>query len=93
MIHDLIEALHEAIEHSQGKVVLETHTYHAPDIQKLRTQYHLTQADFAQLFGISIRTLQQWEQGRRHPQGPAQVLLNLIARKPDVIYEVLHRKP
>ena len=55
----------------------------------IRQEQTLSQEEFADLFGVSIRTLQQWEQGRRQPQGPARVLLKVIAHNPKVVQEAL----
>lgn len=61
----------------------------APDVAKIRAEYDLSQAQFAALLGISIRTLQNWEQGRRSPQGPAQVLLRVAARHPEAVLDAV----
>ncbi len=45
----------------------------------------LSQAQFAKLIGVSVRTLQEWEQGRKKPSGPAEVLLRIVARDPGVV--------
>jgi addiction module HigA family antidote len=50
----------------------------------LRARYGLSQAEFARLLGISVRTLQQWEQGTRKPTGPALTLLRVVADHPEV---------
>jgi len=60
-------------------------TLQAGDLAALRTFLSLTQAQFAQRIGISIDTLQNWEQDRRQPDGPARALLRLIARHPRLI--------
>lgn len=44
-----------------------------------------SQAQFAKLIGVSLRTLQEWEQGRKRPSGPAAALLRLVARDPEVV--------
>ena len=59
------------------------------DIAALRRFVGLTQAQFAQAMGISIHTLRNWEQGRRHPDGPAIALLRIAARHPRIIRENL----
>jgi len=56
-----------------------------PDVAAIREEYGLSQAKFAALLGISVRTLQNWEQGRRRPQGPARVLLRVAARYPRAV--------
>jgi putative transcriptional regulator len=59
------------------------------DISALRRFVGLTQAQFAQAMGISVHTLRNWEQGRRHPDGPAIALLRIAARHPRIIRENL----
>jgi putative transcriptional regulator len=61
----------------------------APDVKKIREQYQLSQSEFAALLGVSIKTLQNWEQGRRSPHGAARVLLHVAARHPTVVWEVV----
>lgn len=53
--------------------------------QVARAGTGLSQAQFAKLMGVSIRTLQEWEQGRKRPSGPASVLLRIVARDPQVV--------
>jgi putative transcriptional regulator len=52
-----------------------------------RTRLRLSQIKFAQLLGISVKTLHNWEQGRRKPTGAARVLLRVAARHPEVVLE------
>lgn len=59
------------------------------DISALRRFVGLTQAQFAEAMGISVHTLRNWEQGRRHPEGPAIGLLRIAARHPRIIRENL----
>ena len=49
----------------------------------------LSQSEFAKLLGVSLRTLQEWEQGRRAPSGAAKSLITIAIKKPDVIKELL----
>ena len=56
-------------------------------VVRARENSGLTQAEFAQLLGVSIRTLQDWEQGRRKPSGAAQSLLLIAEKKPKVLKE------
>ena len=58
------------------------------DIVKVRGKLGLSQSKFADVLGISADTLQNWEQGRRTPTGPARVLLKIAARHPEVLLEV-----
>jgi DNA-binding transcriptional regulator YiaG len=57
------------------------------DVVALRRFVGLTQAQFAEAIGISVHTLRNWEQGRRHPDGPAIALLRIAARHPRIIRE------
>ena len=59
------------------------------DVSALRRFVGLTQAQFARAMGISVHTLRNWEQGRRHPDGPAIALLRIAARHPRIIRENL----
>jgi putative transcriptional regulator len=58
------------------------------DIVKVRGKLGLSQTKFADVLGISADTLQNWEQGRRQPTGPARVLLKIAVRYPKVLLEV-----
>ena len=60
-----------------------------PDVAAIRDEYGLSQTKFAALLGISVRTLQNWEQGRRHPQGPAKVLLRVAAKHPRAVLDAV----
>ena len=57
----------------------------APDVAALRARFKLSQAKFAKLLGISVDTLQNWEQRRRRPEGPAKVLLRVVATHPEAL--------
>lgn len=61
----------------------------APDVKKIRSNYKLSQNEFAALMGISVKTLRNWEQGRRVPEGAARVLLQVAAKHPEVIWDVV----
>ncbi len=60
-----------------------------PDVKLIRKSYNLSQSQFAALLGISIKTLQNWEQGRRSPRGPARVLLQVAAKHPEAVWDVV----
>ena len=63
----------------------------SPDVAALRAHFKLSQAKFAALLGISVDTLQNWEQRRRQPDGPARVLLRVAAAHPDILLSVTKR--
>ena len=60
-----------------------------PDIKAIRQKLGLSQAAFARRFGFSIRTVQQWEQGRAIPDRPARILLKVIERSPRTVEQAL----
>ena len=61
-----------------------------PDIKMVREKLHVSQKEFAMMIGVSTRTLQNWEQGRRKPVGPANALLKIASKNPKAVLEALH---
>jgi len=59
------------------------------DIKKIRHKLAKSQAEFAMMIGVSISTLQNWEQGRRQPEGPARALLKIAAENPEAVDKAL----
>jgi putative transcriptional regulator len=60
-------------------------------VRVIREQTSLSQAEFAQLIGVSVKTLQNWEQDRRRPTGPAAALLRIIEHDPALAVKAIHR--
>ncbi|HZY58920.1 MAG TPA: helix-turn-helix domain-containing protein [Candidatus Binataceae bacterium] len=60
-----------------------------PDVKAIRGKLGLSQAGFARRFGFSVRTVQQWEQGRAIPDRPARILLRVIEAAPKVVEQAL----
>ena len=60
------------------------------DVKALRERIGLTQAEFSTMIGVSIKTLQNWEQGRREPEGPAKALLRVVEKEPQAVLKALH---
>lgn len=60
------------------------------EVKAIREKLGMSQAQFAALMGISKRTLENWEQGKRHPTGSAKALLTVVAKKPEAVLEALH---
>ena len=60
-----------------------------PPVAETRARVGLSQSKFAQLLGVSVRTLQEWEQGRRAPSGPARTLLAIAYKNPRVLLDVV----
>ena len=59
------------------------------DVRKLRGRMKLSQTQFAARFGFSLDSIQNWEQGHRRPEGPARVLLAVIAKNPKAVEEAI----
>jgi putative transcriptional regulator len=66
--------------------------YAGPNVKEVRTKLGLSQEAFSKRFGISLRTLQQWEQERRAPDGQAALLLSVIERAPGIVASVVRSK-
>ena len=62
------------------------------DVSAIRSKLGMTQEVFAKTFALSVDTVRDWEQGRRHPHGPARVLLTVIAKRPDAVKEALEHE-
>jgi putative transcriptional regulator len=77
---EILESV-RAIKRGEGKRV----EIAEPDARTAREKSGLTQAAFAALLGVSLRTLQDWEQGRRKPRGPARSLLRVAERHPEAL--------
>lgn len=63
------------------------------EVRALREQFGLSQDKFANLVGISVGTLRNWEQGRRKPEGPARVLLQIASRHPEALLDIEREQP
>jgi putative transcriptional regulator len=86
---EILEGVREIEAFKAGKVELKTRKLSEPSSPKeIREQLALSQAAFAALMGVSVRTIQDWEQGRREPTGPAKSLLRIAEQHPEVFLEV-----
>ena len=82
----LLSSVKEAKDIMQGKKEPSRRFYiDEPNAKEIRQKLHLTQNQFASLMNISIHTLRNWEQGRRNPEGPAKVLLNIVNNYPEML--------
>ena len=79
---EILRGLREIKRGEHGRVV------NVPDIAAIREKTGLSQARFAQLLGVSVRTLQDWEQRRRAPSGAARTLLIVADKNPRALLEV-----
>lgn len=88
---ELIASIEEAGKIQRGeKKASRMHEYPEPDVKAIRENVGFSQSRFAALLGVNIRTLQNWEQGHRHPTGPARVLLRLVQTDPASVFKNLH---
>jgi putative transcriptional regulator len=87
---ELTQSLREArkIRHGEMKPSRVFNVDPQNDIVKVRGKLGLSQSKFAAVLGISTATLQNWEQGRREPTGPAKVLLRIALRHPKILLEI-----
>ena len=87
---EIIEGLEEAIDFAKGrKTGAKAHALTLEDIVSVRKKTRLSQSKFADLFGISVSTLRNWEQGRRYPQGASLTLLRVIKNNPQAVFKAL----
>ena len=84
-----LEILKGIREIKRGKVGRVTSV---PSFSSIREKTGLSQAEFARSIGVAVGTLRGWEQGRRTPNGPARVLLALIAKRPSIVIEELRSR-
>lgn len=87
---ELLESISQMKAGQIGRVSVVTRTGEVIEspVAKARIASRLSQSQFAQLLGISVRTLQEWEQGRRQPSGAAKTLLRVAEKHPDILQEL-----
>lgn len=87
----LCESIRQAGEIRRGvRKPSRTFVVENPDPKAIRERLGLSQSRFASIIGVSVRTLQNWEQGRREPEGPAKALLRVVDREPQAVLHALH---
>ena len=91
LFDDLVQSLKEAKAIARGEVPASRRIeVKSPDVKAVREQIGLSQSEFARLMRVSIKTLQNWEQSRRRPTGPAAALLKIVLTAPDVALKALN---
>lgn len=91
LFDDLVQSLKEAKAIARGEMPASRRIeVTPPDVKAIREQIGLSQSEFARLMRVSIKTLQNWEQHRRNPTGPAAALLKIVRTSPDVALKALH---
>ena len=91
---EILTGIQEIKEWQQGKKKLKVTQLALPearDVAKIRKKLNLDQEDFADLMGVSVKTLQNWEQKRREPQGAAKSLLCVAEKDPSAVLKALPR--
>lgn len=84
-----VAGLAEIKAHKEGKMDLRKRTFQPPaPANEIRAKLQLSQTAFAGLMGVSLRTLQDWEQGRRQPAGAACMLLRIAQQHPEILLEL-----
>ena len=79
---EILDGLREIKSGGYGRI------FNVPDVSSIREKTGLSQSRFAALLGVSVRTLQDWEQGRRAPSGAARTLLMVADRNPRALLDV-----
>jgi putative transcriptional regulator len=79
---EILEGLRQLKRGEHGRIV------NVPSVATVREKTGLSQSRFAELLGVSVRTLQEWEQGRRAPSGAARTLLLIAAKNPRALLDV-----
>jgi putative transcriptional regulator len=91
LFKDLLQGIREMKAYERGEEVpgVRVTRIEQPDPARVRSELDLSQSEFAALLGISLRTLQNWEQGHRRPSGPALQLLRVVAKHPDAVLDAV----
>ena len=86
---EILEGIREIKAYKAGQLELRTRELTEPSTPKeIRRQLGLSQSAFAGLMGVSLRTVQEWEQGKRKPSGPAKSLLRIAEQHPEVLVKM-----
>ncbi len=90
-LNELLQGIREAGAYLRGAkhVATRVDLIEPDSVAVVRAKLKLSQGEFARLLGISVNTLQNWEQGRRKPSGAARVLLKVAARHPEAVLEAV----
>ena len=90
LFDDLLESVREAGAIMRGEMAPSRVFEYTPlDIKAIRGKLNKSQREFALMIGVSTSTLQNWEQGRRTPQGPARALLKVAEKNPQAVADAL----
>lgn len=90
--NDLLDAAKEMVAIKRGEITPSperVHRFEIPNVKEIREKLGLSQSIFSSKFGLELRTLQDWESGRRNPTGPAVTLLKVIAKNPEAVSQAV----
>jgi len=91
LFDDLTQSLKEAAAIRKGTAApSRTYEMEQTDVKAVREGIGLSQSEFARLMRVSVKTLQNWEQHRRYPTGPAVALLKIVSAAPEAVLRTLH---
>jgi len=90
LFNELVESIREAGKIHRGEAPPSRQFIFEPqDVKKIRAKLQKSQSEFARMIGVSVATLQNWEQGRRQPEGPARALLVVASKAPQTVARAL----
>ena len=90
LFDDLVASIKEAGRIHRGEAKpSRSFVFEPEDVRQIREKLHKSQSEFARMIGVSVATLQNWEQGRRQPEGPARALLVVASKAPKVVAKAL----
>ena len=90
----VLDGLIDALAYMRGDTSRgKAHVVEVPDVDVAQTRkgLNLSQPEFAKLFSVPLPTVRNWEQGRRRPEGPARVLLQVIQAEPEAVLRAIHK--
>ncbi len=93
--NSMIKGMEETLAFAEGKKssAVKVHIPEEINVQRIRKKLKMTQTGFANYFGVSVRTVQEWEQGRRVPSGVSKNFLFVIDQEPDAVHRALTATP
>ena len=91
MFNDLVKSMNEAVAITKGEMQPSRSFVYSPiNVKEVREKTNKNQQDFANMIGVKLGTLRNWEQGRRKPDGAALTLLKIVAANPQYVEQILH---
>ena len=88
----ILKSARQALAYAEGQAEPSDYRVHVPDdldVKAIRRKIGMSQEEFARHFGVSKRTVQDWEQRRRNPSGPSRAFLVVVDREPEAVRRAL----